>query len=243
MIDILLKLGLSDKEAKVYLAALKLGSAPAAKIAETAEINRPITYVVLEKLASMGLITIFDKDKVQYFTAEDPQQLFRMAESEKQSLEARVEELKTKLPEFSALYARADRPRVLLYDSTESADDYFYSRIEEGESVYGFTDLDAFGIGKAPQSETDLRLQKNISTSVIYTRDDGPVENATSIEQKRQAKYVSRGEFPFESIITTAPKSGIIFLKDPKTNTAIFIENKLLAQSIKAIFDLLWVKL
>lgn len=243
MIDILLKLGLSDKEAKVYLAALKLGSAPAAKIAQAAELNRPTTYVILEKLAQMGLVTIFDKGKIQYFTAEDPDRLFHMAETEKRKLEDKVKELKDKLPEFKALFSRTDRPRVLLYDSSDSADEYLYSRLKQGEKIYGFTDLDTLIKWGRDKEEPSLRLKRGVSTSVIYTSDAGPFEEASNDKEKRVAKFVNRKEFPFKAIITTAPESGIIFLKDPETNTAVFVENKLLAQSLKAVFDLLWNKI
>lgn len=243
MLDILLKLGLSDKEAKVYVAALKLGSAPAAKIAQTAELNRPTTYVILEKLAQMGLVTIFDKGKVQYFTAEDPAQLFSMAEAEKRAIDERVQELKERLPEFQALFARADRPRVLLYESPESANDYFYNRLKEGEHVYAFTDLDSLSAAGEDKAEPELRLRKRIPTRVLYTRNAGPVVNATNKDELREAKFIAREVFPFRSVISCAPESGVIFLSDKKTRTTVVIENKQLSLSLKAIFDLLWSRI
>lgn len=243
MIDILLKLGLSDKEAKVYLAALKLGSAPASKIAQMAGLNRPTTYVILEKLAPMGLITIFDKGKIRFYTAEDPEQLFKMAESEKRSLDDMVKELKEKLPEFKALYSKNNRPRVLLYDSTEHADEYLYSRLKKNEKIYAFTDLDVYNKSDPHYKEPSFRIKKNIATAVIYTRDEGPVEQASSKKELRTAKFIARKDFPFKTIMTAAPDSGILYLSEPESNTAVFIENKLIAQSFKAIFDLLWEKI
>lgn len=243
MYDILIQLGLSDKEAKIYLAALKLGSATAARIAQAAELNRPITYVILEKLSKMGLVTIFDKDKVQFFSAADPEQLFRMAEEEKNKLEKKVTELKDRLPEFKALFARADRPRVLLFESSESAGDYFFKRLKNGEKIYAFTNLDLLARRGGDTTEPTLRLKKNISTHVLYTRSDGPVSNATNQQELREAKYVSQDEFPFESIITCAPESGVIFLEDPVTTTQVVIENKQLAKSLQAVFMLLWAKI
>ncbi len=241
MFELLLKLGLSDKEAKIYLATLKLGSAPAAKIAQTAELNRPTTYVILEKLAQLGLVTVFDKGKIQYFTAEDPDQLFSMAEQEKRAIEDRVAELKERLPEFKALFARADRPRVLLYDSARAADDYFYNRLQKGEQVFAFTDLDSLTAAGEDKKEPQLRLSKKITSKVIYTRSAGPVVNATSTDELREARFVPRERFPFESVISCAPSSGVIFLSDKKTHTTVVIENKQLSQSFKAIFDLVWM--
>lgn len=241
MIETLIRLGLSEKEAKVYLAALELGSAPAAKIAGRAQINRPTTYVILEKLAQLGLVTSYDKSKIQYFTPEDPEQLRRLIEQEQLELKDRQRELQDHLPELKALAAKTDRPRVLVYDSSEAAGDYFYTNLREGERIYGFTDLDVLAASGEDKEETDLRLKKKISTQVIYTRNQGPVDNATDPQELREAKFIAREKFPFNSVITTAPEAGVIFMANSRSKTTVVIENSELAQSLKAIFDLLWL--
>lgn len=243
MIETLIRLGLSEKEAKVYLAALELGSAPAAKIAQKALLNRPTTYVILEKLAQLGLVTSYDKAKVQYFTPEDPEQLRRLIEQEQLELKDRQRELEDHLPELKALATKSDRPRVLIYESSDAASDYFYTKLKQGEAIYAFTDLDALVSQGEDKEESQLRLRKNISTKVIYTRNSGPIEDATSQAELREARFVSRNEFPFTSVITAAPDTGVIFMTNNKSLTKVIIEDKHLAESLKAIFCLLWLKL
>ena len=46
-------LGLSDKEAKVYLAALEMGPSPVQDISHKAHVNRATTYVMIESLAAV----------------------------------------------------------------------------------------------------------------------------------------------------------------------------------------------
>lgn len=242
MFETLIKLGLSDKEAKVYLAALKLGSAPASKIAETAQVNRPTAYVILEKLAGMGLITNFDKDKIQYFTAESPEALRQLVEQQKVVVDGWSRELDEHLPQLKALFSQADRPRVLMYDSPAAGETYFHQKLQRGDIVYSFTDfdtLDSEDTGIAPQQH----VKRGIIRKVIYTRDAGPVLDATSEAQLREAKYVSRARFAFHAVIATAPRVGLIFLKDPKTKTLVIVENKLLSESLKSVFDLIWAEL
>jgi sugar-specific transcriptional regulator TrmB len=242
MFETLIKLGLSDKEAKVYLAALKLGSAPASKIAETAQVNRPTTYVILEKLAGMGLITNFDKDKIQYFTAESPDALRQLVDQQKVVVEGWSRELDEHLPQLKALFGQTDRPRVLMYDSPAAGEAYFHEKLQKGDVVYSFTDLDALNSEEAKVDPT-RRVARGISTKVIYTRDAGPVIDATNEAELREAKYVSRSRFPFSAVIATSPRVGAIFMKDSKTQTLVVVENKILSESIKAIFDLLWAEL
>ncbi len=47
--------GLTDKEARIYLAALELGQAPVLRIAQKAGIKRPTAYVTLGELQAKGL--------------------------------------------------------------------------------------------------------------------------------------------------------------------------------------------
>ena len=51
------ELGLAEKEAKVFLASLELGSSAVQEIAKKAEINRATTYVIIEKLMKKGLMS------------------------------------------------------------------------------------------------------------------------------------------------------------------------------------------
>jgi|SRR3989344_829968 len=56
-------LGLSEKEAKVYLAALVLGPDTVQNIAKKAGINRPTAYLQIESLKEKGIISEVEKDK------------------------------------------------------------------------------------------------------------------------------------------------------------------------------------
>jgi sugar-specific transcriptional regulator TrmB len=51
----LIKLGLTEKEVRVYLVDLELGSKPVKKITKMAKITRPTTYEIIKKLKEKGL--------------------------------------------------------------------------------------------------------------------------------------------------------------------------------------------
>lgn len=112
----LIKLGLTDKEARVYRAALELGPGSAQKVAAAAGINRPTAYVLLENLIRRGLMSSVEEGGRRLFVAEDPgaltnlyrEQAMRLAE-----VEVEVGEL---VPELRALAPRGDRPRVRLFE-------------------------------------------------------------------------------------------------------------------------------
>ena len=78
-------LGLSEKEARVYIASLELGADTAQHIAQKATINRATTYVQIEALKKKGLMSEFEKGKKTLYVVESPdrlQSLLRVFEKE-----------------------------------------------------------------------------------------------------------------------------------------------------------------
>ncbi len=96
LIEILISLGLTDKEAKVYLAATEVGTQPVSSIGQAAKINRVTTYDILEKLKQKGLVSYFTKKKIKYFTATNPETLL-------EEFEKRTNNLRTSIPKFKRL--------------------------------------------------------------------------------------------------------------------------------------------
>ena len=71
-------LGLSEKEAKIYLASLELGPETVQNIAKKAGINRPTTYLQIESLKEKGLISEFQRGKKTFYAPESPNRLLSM---------------------------------------------------------------------------------------------------------------------------------------------------------------------
>ena len=77
------KIGLSHKEAKVYLANLELGQSSVQNIAKKASVNRATTYVILNSLIEKGLCSTFMQNKKTFYAASDPEQLETIFETQK----------------------------------------------------------------------------------------------------------------------------------------------------------------
>src|SRR4051812_6506264 len=78
--------GLSEKEARVYLASLMLGPAGVQRIADQAGIKRVTTYVILESLIHVGLVSQSLRGKKTFFVAEDPVSLQRLLEKKQREI-------------------------------------------------------------------------------------------------------------------------------------------------------------
>jgi sugar-specific transcriptional regulator TrmB len=72
-------LGLKEKEARLYLAALTFKSFTVVDIAKKSGIKRPTCYIILDSLTKRGLVSVILKDKKQMYKAESPQTFIRQA--------------------------------------------------------------------------------------------------------------------------------------------------------------------
>ena len=86
------KLGLSEKEARVYLTALELGYTSVQKIAQHAKISRPTTYEIIKSLKEKGLITKSKDKQKNYFIAESPDNLLGILRRQKKEIEEKERE-------------------------------------------------------------------------------------------------------------------------------------------------------
>lgn len=115
--SILQKIGLSDKDAEVYLACLEFGTQPASIIAKKAGLKRPTTYLILEGLLKKGLVSEYTGSNVKYFTAVSPEYLMNYIEKQRRELTSHQRELEQYLPQFQSLtnpYSMS--PKVRFYE-------------------------------------------------------------------------------------------------------------------------------
>src|SRR3989338_4834067 len=114
------KLGLSDKEIKVYLALLELGEAAVQKISQKSKVNRATTYVILEGLAKKSLVSEIEKEGKTLYGAQDPEFLFNLFKFQEREIKEKEAEFKKVLPELKAIFNLApQKPKVRFFEGKE----------------------------------------------------------------------------------------------------------------------------
>ena len=246
MLSNLINLGLSDNEAKVYMAMLELGSATVLEISAKAGVNRPTTYVQIESLKKMGLVSSQMKGKKQLFIAESPDQLEFVIDRERKAIEDKKEELKKILPELASLFSvSGDKPQVRFFEGKEGLmkmqDELLKSKIKE---VVGFTTTEGV-LNVFPdhvKNYAPRRVQKGIKARTIYTDKRGAILKRNDEPMLREAKFVPPDKFPFKSDITIYSDNIAISALEGKA-VGVIITHKELADSFRALFNLLWSSL
>ena len=86
------KLGLTEKEVRIYLAGLELGPSSILNIAQKAGLARPTTYEIVKKLEEKGLFAESKQKKKRYFIAQSPERILGLLRTQKREIEEKERE-------------------------------------------------------------------------------------------------------------------------------------------------------
>jgi len=87
------EIGLTDNEIRIYLELLKSGESLASALSEKTDINRTLTYQILNNLAKRGLIGSVIKNNVKYFRAAHPSKIIEFLKEKEMNIQSIIPEL------------------------------------------------------------------------------------------------------------------------------------------------------
>lgn len=242
MLERLKNIGLSDNEAKVYMAMLELGPSPVVEIARKAEVNRPTAYVQIESLKKKGLVSTQTKGKKHLFIAESPEQIEFIIEREKNELERKAEEFKKFIPDLMSVFnVSGQKPQVRFFEGREGLmkiqDEFLKNKSKESISISSLDDI--MNVFPAhPQKYTPRRVQGGIKSRLIYTSSKGPFLKSDPA-LLREVKFVPQDKMPF-SLDMSVYDDVVAIANLRGTISGIIIKNQNIADSFRNLFNFIW---
>lgn len=242
-------MGLSEKEARVYVANLMLGPATVQQIANQAEIKRVTAYVILESLSNLGLVAQTSHGKKTFFSAEDPVSLRRLLDKKERELQQQRDNLSGILSELQALKSiPSESPVVKFYDGVEAIRTIMGSFLElhkdeKDKTICAFSNLDQLHDYFPEISENmtnPVRVKSGFSSRVIYTTKRGPILANTDSDTNRNSRYVSANVYPVTGDITIIGNHVLILSFSGNQPIAVSLTSKNIADSFRAIFAMSW---
>jgi len=242
--ETLQKIGLSDKEIKIYLSCLKLGPSPVRKIAEDAEINRGTTYDILRSLIELGLASYYHKDKNQYFIAEDPSKLKDALVLKQEQLEKTKEEIDKIIPELKSIYNKAGaKPVVKYYEGysglkliLQDVINSFPNDSTKEYYVYSSSTIKEYLYNVYPEF-SDERIKQGIKVKVVSI---GPGGEMRGLDER---KWLTKKESAPTYTLIYSGKVAMISVDNKQKPIGVIIEDKNIYQTQKMIFEFIWGKL
>jgi len=244
-------MGLSAKEARVYVASIMLGPATVQQIANQADIKRVTTYVILESLSSLGLVGQASHGKKTFFTAEDPISLKGLLDKRELEIQHQKDAFEAFLPDLESLKSiPAETPTVKYYDTTEGIHAVVGSFLltavaNKTESIYGFSDVDKveqFFPQIARQQGNPARIQAGIHSRLIYTSERGPIYKPKDQENIRESRHIPGEKYPIKGDLTLAGDSTLFLSLDGDHPFGVAIKSAAVAAVMRTLFDLAWAE-
>lgn len=134
--DIIKKAGLSEAQAKIYLALLRRGTLTPAEIAKETGETRTNAYAVLSKMEQMNLVKRGDSKKVSY-EAMHPSVLETLAEKRRRAATKNEEALKSNMSKLlDIFYAHSEKPSVKTFVGYDGVKEVYRDVVNVGETVY-----------------------------------------------------------------------------------------------------------
>jgi sugar-specific transcriptional regulator TrmB len=241
----LVKVGLTEKEAKVYLAALELGPSTAQSIAAKATVNRPTTYVMIESLIKRGLMSSFEKGKKRFFVATEPTNLSRLLDAELVALSAKRLHIERTLPSLISLSLSAETPKVELYEGKVGLLNVHHDLINIAKRTGSIDNIAAIDNSRLVTSEEEMQplwdeiVKNNIRVRTIYSKTGPPQEYPQSKSLNWQARRLPIDKFNFTGELSIYGDR-VAALAFRKHEIAVVIQSQDIADTMRALFELAW---
>jgi sugar-specific transcriptional regulator TrmB len=232
MIEKLQKLGLSNKEAQIYLALAEKGESTANELAKQSSTQRTVVYNILQQLMDKGLVSYINKDKKRYFSVKPESLLSSVRERETiaKDLIEEIGKLKTSSSHSS---------KVEVYEGLEGMKSIF-DEIRKSKELFV---INATGkifenlIYSAHHILKDITFNSHPKVIAVQSMKNTELARYKPMEVKYLPKEA-------ENKATTFIFEGKVIIQVLKDKPFLIrIENRDIYEGYKKDFDVLWAKL
>lgn len=236
------KLGLTDKQAQVYLAVLELGSATMTELSKKAHLKRPTAYLVVDELIMLGLLAQTKLRKRKIYSAIHPRRLVEIAHTR----ERQVEEI---LPELVALHnAQKEKPKIQVFEGEEGVNHVYaevYKALNKKQEALWFTNIEALHVfpGAIDMYKEIIKTIKDPKIRELnYGNEAGKkwAKEGMSLSGKNHFIRTLPTDFEFGMTDMLIFENKVVMFSLQKDLFVIMIESEDLAKSHRAMFNWAW---
>jgi sugar-specific transcriptional regulator TrmB len=232
------EIGLSEKEAQIYLALLQVDNESIQDLAKRTDINRTTVYPVLESLEKKGLVSEIQAGKKTHYEAASPERLETFVERQKVILEERSERLKDVIPQIKGIQReKGERPIVKYFEGRDgaiSAYQEFYSAFKNDEKkgyfIFNVDLLQSVFTEKEMGKFREIRKGKHVYPISVYNASAEYQFSTDSGERMR----IDNEKFPILADISIIDDQ-IILTTLGENVSAMLIKSKDFADTLKSL--------
>ena len=238
------ELGFTLGEEKAYIALLKLGSSTTGPIAKEANVSRSKLYEILEKLVRKGVVSHYKQNNISYFKAAPPERIIEFLNQKEKEMEKQKKAFQESLPYFEGFIGQKElKKEAEVFEGVEGIKnirELALSGMEKGNTMFYFGNP-ASGHEHVLGYWDDWnkrRISKKITAKIIYNQDAVQFGERRRKQTYTEVKYLPQKGLTDAWIEIYGDTIAIVLKKE--TPMSIVINNKLVAESFKTYFNILW---
>ncbi|MEN9558640.1 MAG: Sugar-specific transcriptional regulator TrmB [Candidatus Parcubacteria bacterium] len=232
----LVAVGLTEKEARMFMALSALGEGTASAIAKAAGVKRSIAYFTLQRLVASGFAQEIDGHRVKRYAAVPVMRLL-------QHVQANVENLRMMIPLLNAMqHGRGKAPRIELFEGKDAILPVYRSMESARRSSY-FTCWNRVQavfpeeVQRWSASAANPRNPNKVKNLIVNDRAGQEMAKALAGNPKQEFRTIPAGA-AYQMNIGIADDVVAMTSFDPLF--VIMIHSKEIAEGASALFDLAW---
>lgn len=243
-ISLLTKLGMTDKEIRVYLALLSLGKTKSGQVVKKTGIPSSKIYHILNSLIEKGLVGYIIQGKVKWFHASKPAALRHLIDVKEEEVTQTRKELENIMPSLEAEFAAEKRDQyVEILEGLRGIKSLYEHSLQlcsEGETMYtvGYPVLASQLLNAYFKDYHKRLVKRGLRAKILYDYDAWFVKKREPRPYAEQ-RYLPKGIHTPAFIHIFRDFVGIMVVTE-KQKTCIVIKNKEVAESYMQYFNLLW---
>jgi len=231
---LLIQLGFTENEAKIYLGLVETGPITVAEIAKKTGLHRPAVYKTLPALQTRGLVTLTKKGARAFYVAEPPEKLETLLNETQIAFYNLI-------PELKAVYESQEKRPIVKFvegkDGIAFVFDDLVKTLKHGEVFYRYSPACEAHNEFLPKNYREIRDAKKLERFVITN----PAQAAKKKPRmERSIKVFPEKYGPFDQDITQVIYGDKVAFIDLKSQTALLVENPAMAEFQKRLFKMLY---
>ncbi|HRY82469.1 MAG TPA: helix-turn-helix domain-containing protein [Candidatus Moranbacteria bacterium] len=232
----LIELGLSEQEASIYLALLKIGGSIASKIAKEAGMQRTAVYPILKTLAHKNCILVYFRKNKKFYYAQKPQKLLSVFENKIKGFESIIPFLESAEKKKETIFG-------LQFVETKEELQQFYLNVLEDYKNKSYCIVGNVNAWEEGQSEFlhQYRLDRakaKIKTKALLTHSSRRLNPTDNKKYLREFKYLPE---KYEFNCTMDIFDDKISVVSPNLSSmAVIISIPEMVGIFKAMFEIIW---
>lgn len=242
--SVLIEIGLSEKEAAVYLAACELGPSGAQEISRKSGVNRATVYVCLEALQKHGYVSTSSVLGKTMFVAGPPSELLASAKEEAEATRRKEARLAEAMPQLAALYnVEGSKPEVLFMEGVDGLREHLRVMENLRGPYLQITNTDdaakAFTGKEFDRADHQERLLRDHVEGRALLVTAKPFSEVKLAKLPVDVRLLHEEAFPIHGEITV--REDTLLLLSFKLETFVtIIRSKTLANTFRSLFELAW---